>query len=843
MRIGGTAFRLSTAVSATLMAAIGQTASASDKPAPPILLEAGKRIHILPVAAKVVSQREDASDQPRHISIEPGTLDAALKALAKQTSITLAYETALTAGLTTRGIAGAFRPIDALAELLRDTDLTYRSAGAATITLVNPRYVQLREPAPPTGIQLEELSVAAQAKDTKAGPSASRLPSAYAGGQVAQGARLGMLGNTDIAKSPFSVTSYTDKFIRDRQALTASEALALDPSVRATQSTGAPFDSFYIRGFPLNENTSGEVAFDGVYGIAPSFRVFTDYAERIEVLKGPSAALSGVSPNGGIGGVINIVPKRAGEDLTRITLDYGSTARGGGQFDLARRYGANREWGIRVVGSLRGGNTPIDRQSETMGVGALALDYQGERFRASLYMLAQTDRFDAPLRPFLLQSGVRVPRAPDGRRNVSQPWEYSDIDDRSSLLRLEYDLTDQITLFGDVGGSQSGVERYFASAPTILNARGDTSTSPQFYSLGVERYTVDGGVRAGFDTGFIRHAFVVQASHYQEDADRRLMSARGSYRSNLYDPVRASYIAPTVINSRPRLYDSTLTGISIADTMSILDDRLLLTLGLRHQGIGAHNYTSNVGTLASSYDKSALSPMVGLVVRPWENVSIYGNYIEGLSRGEVAPAAAGNSGEVLAPYVAHQVEAGLKVNWWGTLGTTFSAFQITRPIGELSPQRRFAQTGEQQVRGLEFSVYGEITPQARILGGLTLLDGVLTKTAFTSNVGHTPIGVPSVQLNVGGEWDLRWMPGLTVNGAVIYTGRQFIDTANTQALPDWARLDLGLRYATLVGGYRTTIRANVLNVTGARYWTGVASFGTFFQGTPRTYLLSVAVDL
>ncbi|WP_164107732.1 TonB-dependent receptor plug domain-containing protein, partial [Serratia marcescens] len=82
---------------------------------------------------------------------------------------------------------------------------------------------------------------------------------------------------------PFSVSSYTDRFIRDRQASTASEALALDPSVRATQTTGAPFDSFYIRGFPINEGTSGEFAFDGVYGVAPSFRVFTDYAERIEV--------------------------------------------------------------------------------------------------------------------------------------------------------------------------------------------------------------------------------------------------------------------------------------------------------------------------------------------------------------------------------------------------------------------------------------------------------------------------------------------------------------------------------------------------------------------------------
>lgn len=713
---------------------------------------------------------------------------------------------------------------------------TYAAIMIAGIWLVvQDMAVRAEDVARGSEIRLEELSVVGAATPSGVVP-------AYAGGQVAQGGRLGLLGNTEARKSPFSVSSHTEKFIRDRQALTASEALALDPSVRATQTTGAPFDSFYIRGFPINENTSGEFAFDGVYGVAPSFRVFTDYAERIEVLKGPSAALTGVAPNGGVGGVINIVPKRAGEDLTRLTVDYGSTARGGGQFDIARRYGTNREWGARFIGSLRGGDTPFDRQSETTGVGAVALDYQGERFRAWLYLLAQSDRFDAPLRPFLLRAGVPVPRAPEGRRNLSQPWEYSDIDDRGGLLRLEYDLSDQITLFNDIGGSRTGVERYFASAPTITNGRGDTTTTPQFYSLGVDRYTVDGGARAKFDTGFVRHAFVVQASLYQEDAARRLPAGRGSYLSNIYNPVLVPLIAPTAIDSRPRLYDSRLTGISVADTMSVFDERILLTLGVRRQGIEANNYTSNVGTLASSYDKSATSPLVGIVVRPWENVSLYGNYIEGLSRGDVAPAAASNFGEILAPYVADQVEAGVKVDW-GTLSTTFSAFQITRPIGELSPQRRFAQTGEQQVNGLEFSVYGEISPQARILGGLTLLDGVLTRTAVTTNVGNTPIGVPRVQLNLGAEWDLPWISGLTLNAAVSYTGRQFIDAANTQALPDWARFDLGLRYTTLLEGRRKTLRANVLNVTGANYWAGVASFGTFFQGAPRTYLLSMSIDL
>ena len=576
--------------------------------------------------------------------------------------------------------------------------------------------------------------------------------------------------------------------------------------------------------------------------MAPSFRIFTDYVERIEVLKGPSAALTGVSPNGAVGGVVNVVPKRAGDDLTRVTLDYGSAARGGSAFDVARRWGAGREWGARVGGSLHGGAMPFDRQSETAGVGALALDYQGDRFRAWLYLLAQTDRFDAPLRPFLLKAGLPVPRAPAGRLNLTQPWEYSDIDDHGGLLRTEYDLTDQLTLFADLGGAQTGVERYFQSAPTILNLRGDTTSTPQFYALSVDRLTADGGLRARFDTGFLHHALTVQASAYDEATGRWVSPGRSAYLSNLYAPRRVSYIAPIDGAGRPRLSASTLSGISVADTLAALDERVLLTLGVRRQRVEGHNYLANAGTLTASYDKGATTPVAGLVVRPWEAVSLYGNYVEGLSRGDMAPTVARNSGEVLAPYVARQVEAGVKLDL-GRLGATLGAFRITKPGGELGPQNRFAATGAQRVRGLELSLFGEITPQVRVIGGVALLDGRLVRTALATNLRHRPIGVPEVQASLGAEWDLPGLPGLTLDGAVIYTGRQFVDLANRQALPDWTRLDLGLRYVTLIDGRRTTFRATVLNATGTRFWTGVASFGTFFQGAPRTYLLSMAVDL
>jgi iron complex outermembrane receptor protein len=300
----------------------------------------------------------------------------------------------------------------------------------------------------PAASQAEAVAVQSQ-------PSPPGIVPAFAGGQVAQGARLGMLGNTSAMKSPFNVTGYADKFIRDQQAATGADALILDPSVRSSHPTGGIVDSFNIRGFPINEGNNGEFAFEGLYGIAPSYRIFTDYVERIEVLKDPSAALSGIAPNGGVGGVINVVPKRAGEDLTRLTASYGSAARFGGHWDVARRYGEGKEWGVRASGSLRGGDTSIDRQSETTGVGALALDYQGERYRSWLYLIAQTDRFDAPSRPFLMAPGLQVPKAPDGRLNVTQPWEWSRINDQSVLWRNEYDINDQVTLFADVGGSHT----------------------------------------------------------------------------------------------------------------------------------------------------------------------------------------------------------------------------------------------------------------------------------------------------------------------------------------------------------------------------------------------------
>lgn len=683
------------------------------------------------------------------------------------------------------------------------------------------------------GLTLDETNITG----TASGPS--DLPAVLAGGQVARGARLGMMGNKDVMDTPFSVTSYTAKTMADLQTVTVADALQRDPSVRSTGQTGGIVDSFFIRGFPIGEGNIGELAYDGVYGVAPNYRVFTDYAERVEVLKGPGALMYGLSPNSGVGGVINIVPKRArDEDLTRVTASYASDSELGSHLDVSRRFGSENQFGVRFNGTLQGGDTAIDNQERELNIGAIALDYKGERLRLNLDFISQKESFEGASRPFTVAPGVDVPSAPNGRTNVSQDWGWSDTREQSALLGGEYDLNDSVTVFAHAGGGRSDVDRMSDQVPRIINNAGDTANVPGHYKFNVDRSTADVGIRGVFDTGPVTHTTTLMATRYQDELSRGI-TAGTEVRSNIYHPVDVpkQYISsPKVL----RVSESELSGFALTDTLSMLDDRFQLTLGLRRQDIESRNYGAN-GSVSSRYDDSATTPLVGVVVKPWEDVSLYYNYVEGLSKGDIAPGTAANAGETFAPYESKQHEIGVKYEH-GTFMTTLALFQIEKPSGEVGAGNVFSVQAEQRNRGVELSMFGEVAPGTRLMGGVTLLDGELTDSATAANRGNKPVGVPDVQANVWAEWDTPWLEGFTLTSGAIYTDKQYVNQANTQELDSWTRFDAGARYATKIEGRPTTFRATVQNVFDREYWSGVASYGAFSPGYPRTLQLSATVD-
>lgn len=762
-------------------------------------------------------------------------LNAALLAFASRAGLQIFYDVQRVQGLRSAPLVGSFTPQQGLAQLLSGTGIAFRFTGPNSVSLDVPG--ASGPGASGTGaLQLDPVKV--QGQDVPPQAMIDNLPPAYAGGQVARGGQVGLLGNRDFMDAPFDMTTYTSQKIEDQQAATVADVVNTDPTVRVSSPMNGMLDAFYIRGFPIAEGNFGEIAFDGVYGVAPSFRVFTDYVERIDVIAGPTAMLFGMAPNSSVGGSINIVPKRAGADLTRVAAEYTGLSQLGARLDYARRFGDNRQYGLRFNGGAYSGNTQLYNQSRQALVGALAFDFRGERFRATVDVVSQYENFTAPSRPFLLSAGVAMPAAPNGRSNVTQAWEWSQAADQSLLVRAEYDILDNLTFYADFGGGLTQVNRLFGT-PTITNAAGNTTTTSGYYKFNIGRLTYDAGLRGSFDTGPVRHSVALQASRYQDWLYRGFVNAPSAVLSNIYSPIAQpgqNVAAPSQV---PKISQSTLGGVALADTLSAFDKRVQLTVGLRWQQIASDNF-STTGAVTSAFNQSVVTPMAGLVVKPWDNVALYANYIQGLSKGDVAPAAASNAGEVLAPYVAQQVEVGAKVDF-GRFATTLSLFQIQKPFAQLV-NTVFTASGQQTNRGLEFKVFGELVPAVRVLGGVALLDARLSSTGNVATNGNVAIGAPVFKGTLNVEWDTPFVNGLTLGAGVITTSSQYVDAANTQSIPTWTTLGLDARYRMTVGDKPVTLRGAVQNVFDNSYWFGVASYGAVAQGLPRTFLFSATVD-
>lgn len=683
---------------------------------------------------------------------------------------------------------------------------------------------------------LPEVTVKSEVDDT------GELPKAYAGGQVAKGGKVGLLGNKDVLDTPFNVTNYTSQTIQDQQARSLSDLLISDPSVRLSSARTNINEDFSIRGFPV---ASQDVALNGMYGLMPYFRVPIEMAERVEVLKGPTALLNGMAPSGNIGGGINIVPKRAGNDpLTRFTGSYLSDSIYGGHADIGRRFGENKEFGVRFNGAYRKGDPNIDRQAIEESVGTLGLDYTGERLRLSADLMYQQQDIDRVTRQFQAGPGLtKIPRAPDGDLNYPG-YGRSNMTDRSAVLRGEFDVTDQITVYGGIGSRKSRMDA-LAGNPTIDNNAGDFSSIPAWQVFAVNSHSAEAGTRIKFDTGPVKHQVSLGVTRVVQNADIAFQFPDGFVPrfSNLYSPVYSNNPSVAALSGHTMKYTtSELTSYALADTLSFAEDRIQLTLGARRQQVESQNYVIGTGTKdGNGYDEQAVTPVVGVVVKPWERVSLYANYIEGLTQGDRAPVILGltNPGAVLSPYKTKQKEAGVKFDW-GRIMTTLSVFEIEKPSAFVV-NNTFGENGEQRNRGVEFNVFGEVVDHVRLLGGVAYTDGRMTKAENVAFKDNYAIAVPKLQANIGAEWDTLFVPGLTLNARTVYTSSQYVDAANNLSLPQWTRVDIGARYKTKLNDTPVTLRANVENLFDKAYW-GSSNFGYMFLGAPRTLLLSATVD-
>lgn len=713
--------------------------------------------------------------------------------------------------------------------------------------------VQETQPAETAEAQGATMELGETAISASADASREGLVPEFEGGQVARGGRVGILGNKDYMETPFTSTSYTNKLIQDQQAQSVADILENDPSVRIARGFGNFQELYMVRGFPLY---SDDISYNGLYGLLPRQYVASEFIERVEVFRGANAFLNGAAPGGtGIGGAINILPKRAAnEPLTRLTVGAENNGFGTVAADVSRRFGEEDRFGVRLNAAKRGGETSVDDQDRSLDMFALGLDYQGDRLRLSADIGHQYHFIDNPLPS--VTPGVSVPSAPDADKNFGQSWTYSKEKQTFGTFRAEYDLSDSLTTWAAVG-MRKGEEKNSLANPSST-ASGVTSAT-RFDNYREETVTTgEVGMRFNLQTGPVSHEWVVSGSMYDtKDKNAWAGNFGDPIVGDLYNPSDAGQ--PDNVSFSGSMSDPEITGrthtqsLAIADTLGFFDDKLLVTLGARRQGLDVTEYGYATGARTSQYKQYETTPVAGIVYQLNSELSVYANYIEGLTKGDSAGATTtlpdgstapiANAGESLAPYVAKQTEIGLKYDG-GNLGGSLAVFQTEKPVG-IVENLVFKDGGEQRNRGIELSAFGEPAQGIRLLGGVTLLDAELTKTQNGTNDGNDPIGVPKVQANIGGEWDVPGVNGLSLNSRVIYTSSQYVNNENNLEIPSWTRLDLGARYGFKVEERDVTLRARLDNVTGRDYWAssgGYPGSNYLVLGAPRTFSVSASVD-
>jgi iron complex outermembrane receptor protein len=667
---------------------------------------------------------------------------------------------------------------------------------------------------------------------------------AYGGGQVARGASFGVLGEQKMIDVPFSMTTYTSKLIEDQQARTLADVLDNDPAVRSGLGYGNQAQVFVIRGFQL---TGDDISLNGLYGITPRQLVATETLDRVDVFKGANAFLNGASPTGSaIGGGINLELKRADDKpLTRVTVEGSGSGELGTHVDVGRRFGSDGQFGIRVNSMVRDGETSVDDEHKRSTATSVSLDYRGDKLRLYGDFLYQRERVNDG-RPTVNLTGTNIviPTVPSASYNYAQSWSYTALEDTVGIARAEYDFLPGWTAYV-AGGVHHANEHGDYSSPTYNGDTGLTTANRLGVPRKTDAYSAEAGVHGRFATGPVTH-FVTAGGSITSIQDSSAYDYSGSYSTSLYDTIQVPRPSATPVGNfaNPFVTDSTLIrSVAVSDTLGFLNDRVLFTLGARRQELHTNNYATATGALTSSYADAITTPILGLVVKPWQNVAFYANRSEALAAGQQAPQTALNYGTKLAPARSKQYEVGVKYDV-DRFGASFAAYQIEEPSAYTNAAGIFAENGKERHRGLEASVYGEPLKGVRLLTGASVIKAELLDTYQGLTDGNRPTGVPNFLFNLGAEYDVPVVPGLTLTARYLHTAKQYFDVANTASIPSWNRFDVGARYATNLFGRSTTLRASVINVANKAYWATASTSGQGYitQGAPRTVLFSMTTD-
>ncbi|RUR74835.1 TonB-dependent siderophore receptor [Chlorogloeopsis fritschii PCC 9212] len=644
-------------------------------------------------------------------------------------------------------------------------------------------------------------------------------------------ASVGTRTDTPLRDIPQSIQVVPQQVLRDRQARSITDGLENVSGVNPiSPGLAGSRDNFTIRGFEIYGNSL-------VNGIPEDILSDSSFVnvERLEVLKGPASVLYG---EGGLGGAINFVTKQPLRDpFYEISATIGSFNDYQGTIDLTGPLNDSRTALYRFIAGYRSAETFVDFNEFTKLSIAPSLSLSLSQ-NTDLVIESDVNRMErnGQQPPGLPAVGTVLPN-PNGRvrRSFSSKGPVTDnltIAGRVGY-RLEHRFNENWKLRNafryrfynddDRGGAPDFNPTSLAADNRTLNRRAIIGS--QFYDY----YYLDTNLLGKFNTGSINHQLLFGFSLSRNTTDLRFEFGIPAAPVDIFNPVYDQRVVPTGIPNSSRFITRDTLGIYLQDQITLAEN-LKLLLGGRVDFFEERT-TNRLTNVETNQSDTAFSPRVGIVYQPIQPISLYASF----ARSFTPTIGTSATGEAFQPERGTQYEVGIKADLTSKLSTTLAFYDLTRSnVTTTDPNNPdfSVQTGEQNSRGIELDISGEILPGWNIIAGYAYTDARVTKDNNIP-VGNRLFAAPEHSFNLWTTYRIQKgdLQGLGFGLGFYYFGERAADLANTLELPSYFRTDAAIFYE------REQFRAavNFRNLFDVEYYTSRFGSGTLVApGEPFT---------
>lgn len=662
------------------------------------------------------------------------------------------------------------------------------------------------------------------------------------GGFVKESGQVGLLGEKDNMEVPFQAISLTQKTI-DVFGANPSEAstsiLVNAPAIRTAGST--LYNDFSLRGQTAN---AYQFRINGIPGLLSQTNIPMNFFESVDVVSGASVGISGVAASESAGGTVNLQTKRAHQNMTQYSMGIAERGTWSNNLDIARRFGKNGAHGLRLNGSYTTGATGIIDERVCNKTFAINYDHHSASSSTNLFF-GFRDTWTEEAQRYFYMGGAAItamPAAPDAARNFAFKGQHLGMKTYFGTINHEQKLGKNTRAFLLAGASYNDGYGYLVPASSrldLLNNNGDYSRAMNHEPFAIRNSYLSLGLSHEWMMGSVKNKtiFAVDKDWYQARWGES-SAPKGTVTGNLYTgqsvfnfltAIKASYVT----GGRTEYY-----GYSLLNESTV--GKAIITLGL-------HQHTSKaIPASGSPTTTSATAPIVGLVYRPTQEISLFANHSESFHAGRVVGIAYLNAGAILQPGKTKSNEIGLKYTN-GDFLAALSYFDMRKaslydkPTG--GPKDIQTMDGELSYKGLEFSMGGEFCPKWSIFGGFLYTNSEYAKHTNGFYNGKTVEGTP----NFSFVSTLQYAPDKdsAIFLRIVHTGDAPIYTTakNTLTVPSSTVFDLGARYRTKIDAVPVTFTATVFNVFNRNYWLPRATYSYGILGNPRTFALSMTMDI